>query len=78
MEISSKPLFGRSRVAMDDEGVAGAEQSHGFGDDRNQVRRVDAHHLREAPAGLVSGPRMLKTVRTPRARRTGMTAFIAG
>src|SRR5580698_10426588 len=32
----------------------------------------------EAPAGLVRGPRMLKTVRTPRARRTGMTAFMAG
>src|SRR5690606_6404341 len=31
-----------------------------------------------APAGLVSGPRMLKIVRTPISRRTGATAFIAG
>ena len=31
-----------------------------------------------APAGLVSGPRMLKMVRTPSSRRTGATFFIAG
>ena len=31
-----------------------------------------------APAGLVSGPRMLKIVRTPISRRTGATTFIAG
>ena len=31
-----------------------------------------------APAGLASGPRMLNAVRTARARRTGMTAFMAG
>jgi hypothetical protein len=31
-----------------------------------------------APAGLVSGPRMLKMVRTPISRRTGATFFIAG
>src|SRR5690606_19357579 len=31
-----------------------------------------------APAGLVSGPRMLKMVRTPISRRTGATTFIAG
>ena len=29
-------------------------------------------------AGLVSGPRMLNTVRTPMAWRIGATAFIAG
>jgi hypothetical protein len=33
---------------------------------------------RAAPAGLVSGPRKLKMVRTPSALRTGMTCFIAG
>ncbi len=33
---------------------------------------------RRAPAGLVSGPSRLNTVRTPSARRTGATAFIAG
>ena len=32
----------------------------------------------EAPAGLESGPTRWKMVRMPRARRTGMTAFIAG
>src|SRR5690606_35096690 len=31
-----------------------------------------------APAGLVSGPRMLNSVRTPISRRTGATTFIAG
>ena len=31
-----------------------------------------------ASAGLVSGPRMLKIVRTPSSRRTGATFFIAG
>src|SRR5690606_20989051 len=31
-----------------------------------------------APAGLVSGPRMLKMVRTPISRRTAATFFIAG
>ncbi|MNV22938.1 hypothetical protein D3C71_1139350 [compost metagenome] len=31
-----------------------------------------------APTGLVSGPRMLKMVRTPISRRTGATTFIAG
>jgi hypothetical protein len=31
-----------------------------------------------APAGLVSGPRMLKMVRTPISLRTGATLFIAG
>src|SRR5690606_20627740 len=31
-----------------------------------------------APAGLVSGPRMLNRVRTPSSRRTGATTFIAG
>ena len=31
-----------------------------------------------APAGLVSGPRMLKIVRTPSSLRTGATFFIAG
>ena len=32
----------------------------------------------EAPAGLDMGPRILNTVRTPRARRMGMTAAMAG
>src|SRR5260370_29960862 len=32
----------------------------------------------EAPAGLESGPTRWKMERMPRARRTGMTAFIAG
>ena len=31
-----------------------------------------------ALAGLVSGPRMLKMVRTPISRRTGATTFIDG
>ena len=31
-----------------------------------------------APAGLVSGPRMLKMVRTPSSLRTGATFFMAG
>ena len=31
-----------------------------------------------ALAGLVSGPRMLKMVRTPISRRTGATTFIEG
>ena len=31
-----------------------------------------------APAGLVSGPRMLNSVRTPSSLRTGATFFIAG
>ena len=31
-----------------------------------------------APAGLVSGPRMLKIVRTPSSLRTAATFFIAG
>ncbi len=31
-----------------------------------------------APAGLVSGPRMLKSVRTPSSLRTGATFFMAG
>ena len=31
-----------------------------------------------APAGLVSGPRMLKMVRMPSSRRTGATFFMAG
>jgi len=44
----------------------------------NEVRCVDAHDLARAPAGLVRGPRTLKTVRMPRARRTGCTAFMAG
>src|SRR5262249_6658919 len=30
-----------------------------------------------APAGFVSGPRMLKMVRTPSSRRTGAACFIA-
>ena len=33
---------------------------------------------RVTPAGLHSGPRMLKKVRTPRDLRTGITCFIAG
>lgn len=33
---------------------------------------------RQALAGLSSGPRMLKTVRTPSPFRTGMMVFIAG
>jgi len=31
-----------------------------------------------ASAGLVSGPRMLNSVRTPISLRTGATTFIAG
>ncbi len=34
--------------------------------------------MRGGAAGLVSGPSMLNTVRTPIAPRTGTTAFIAG
>ena len=37
---------------MDDEGVAGAEQTHGLGDDRNEVRGVDAHDLRAGAGGI--------------------------
>ena len=64
--------------AVDDEGVAGSEQGHGFGDEGDEARGVDAHDLSGGAGGLASGPRILKTVRTPRARRTGMTAFMAG
>ena len=42
MESSSRPLLGRrwdSGVAVDDEGVAGAEEGHGFGDEWDEMRR---------------------------------------
>jgi hypothetical protein len=37
---------GDGGFTMDDEGVAGAKLGHGFGDERDEVRGVDAHDLR--------------------------------
>ena len=51
MESSSRPLPSAG-VAVDDEGVAGAEQGHGFGDERDEVRGVDAHDLGGGSGGV--------------------------
>ncbi|MCU1226934.1 MAG: hypothetical protein JWQ42_5027 [Edaphobacter sp.] len=41
--------------SVDDEGVAGAEEGHGFGDEGNGVGRVDSHDLRGGSGGVGEG-----------------------
>ena len=56
MESSSMPEppadASSETAAVDDEGVADAEQAHGLGDDGNQVRGVDAHDLGARSGGV--------------------------
>ena len=46
--------------------------------DADQVRMEDAEQDVGSAGRIVSGPRMLKRVRTPSSLRTGATFFIAG
>lgn len=42
-------------VAVDDEGVAGVEEGHGFGYERYEMRAVDAHDLCGCSGGIGEG-----------------------
>ena len=52
MENSSMPLRARPCVAVDYEGVAGVQEEHCVGDERDEVRGVDAHDLSGGPGGV--------------------------
>lgn len=47
--------IGCGGCAVDDEGVAGTELGHGFGDEGDEVRGVDAHDLRGCSGGIGEG-----------------------
>ena len=65
-------------VGVDHQRVLGAELGERGGDQLLDVAAPDPDHL-TADAGRVGeGPSRLNTVRTPEARRTGITAAIAG
>ncbi len=51
MLISSRPQAGLV-LPVDDEGVAGVEQEHGLGDERDAVGGVDAHDLGAGAGGV--------------------------
>ena len=65
--------------AVHDQRVLGAERGqHAARSARPGSRRTRPSPARRAPAGLVSGPSRLKTVRTPSSRRTGPAWRMAG
>ena len=68
----------RPRAAMHHKRVPHPQLPHRLRHNRHQVRRVDAHHLRPRARRIRQRPSTLNMVRTPSARRTGITAFIAG
>ena len=64
--------FVHSARAVDYQAALGAEQTHDIGDLFAQAQgKATPMSWRWAAAGLVRGPRMLKTVRMPISRRTG-------
>ncbi len=49
---AAEGYFVHTVIAVDDERVLHAEHGHGFGDQRNQPRLVDAHHLPPRASGV--------------------------
>src|SRR5207244_8629561 len=43
---------GAAGISVDDEGVAGVEEDHGFGGERDEMRGVDAHDLGGGSGGV--------------------------
>ncbi len=63
---------------MHDEGALDRHPREGLRNELGDVEAERADEVKRRSAGFVSGPRMLKIVRTPNAARIGATAFIAG